>query len=115
MIAMQGAVATYLDNLREVGGLKGTDIANIADVSAATVSRWSAGKASPQPRTQLLLSDLHYIVSRLRDYYTASEIRMWLYARHPQLGGERAIDLIHEERTEEVIAVLDKLDAGAYL
>lgn len=112
---MQGAVATYIENLREVGGLKGTDIANIADVSAATVSRWSTGKASPQPRTQLVLSDLHYIVSRLRDYYTAEEIRMWLYARHPQLNGERAIDLINQGKSEAVLSVLDRLDAGAYL
>ena len=112
---MQDAVARYIDELREAGGLKGSDIANIADVSTATVSRWSNGKASPQPRTQLVLSDLHYIVGRLRDYYTSEEIRMWLYARHPQLGGERAIDLINDERSEEVLGVLDRLDAGAYL
>jgi len=59
-------MARYIDELREAGGLKGTDIANIADVSAATVSRWSNGKASPQPRTQLVLSDLRYIVGRAR-------------------------------------------------
>ena len=31
------------------------------------------------------------------------------------LEGARAIDLIHDERTEEVIAILDRLDADAYL
>ncbi len=112
---MPGAVERYIDELREAGGLKGTDIANIADVSTATVSRWANGKASPQPRTQLVLSDLHYIVGRLGDYYTSEEIRMWLFARHSQLGGERAIDLINGGRSEEVLAVLDRLDSGAYL
>ncbi|MSP49679.1 MAG: XRE family transcriptional regulator [Alphaproteobacteria bacterium] len=112
---MQGAIARYIDDLRETGGLKGTDIANIADVSTATVSRWSTGKASPQPRTQLVLSDLHYIVSRLRDYYTSDEIRMWLFARHPQLNGERAIDVINAGRSEEILGVLERLDSGAYL
>ena len=112
---MHGAVARYIDELREEGGLKGTDIANIADVSAATVSRWSKGKLSPHPRTQLVLSDLHYIVGRLRDYYTSEEIRMWLYARHPQLGGERAVDLVNDGRSEEVLGVLERLDSGAYL
>lgn len=112
---MQGAVARYIDELREVGGLKGTDIANIADVSAATVSRWSTGKASPQPRTQLVLSDLHYIVSRLRDYYTSDEIRIWLYARHPQLNGERAIDLINDGKSEDVLNILERLDSAVYL
>ncbi len=112
---MQGAIARYIDELRDVGGLKGTDIANIADVSTATVSRWSTGRASPQPRTQLILSDLHYIVSRLRDYYTSDEVRMWLFARHPQLNGERAIDIINAGRSEEVLGVLERLDSGAYL
>ena len=112
---MRGAVERYIGELREEGGLKGTDIANIADVSTATVSRWANGKATPHPRTQLVLSDLHYIVGRLRDYYTSEEIRMWLFARHPQLGGERAIDLINDGRSEDVLGVLDRLDSGAYL
>ena len=101
--------------MREDGGLKGVDIANIVDVSTATVSRWSTGRASPHPSTQLMISDLHYMVGRLREYYSSREIRMWLYARHPQLDGARAIDLINDGRSEEVLAILDRLDAGAYL
>jgi transcriptional regulator with XRE-family HTH domain len=108
-------IPRYLEELREVGGLKGSDIANITAVSKATVSRWAQGAASPHPRTQLILSDLHYIVGRLEAYYAADEIRAWLYARHPQLEGERAIDRIHEGRSEEVLRILDRLDAGAYL
>ena len=45
--SMSGAVAKIIDDLRDRGGLKGTDVANIASVSPATVSRWSAGKAFP--------------------------------------------------------------------
>ena len=112
---MQGVVPRYLEELRIVGGLKGTDIANIAAVSKATVSRWSNGVMKPQPRTQLVLSDLHYIVGRLQEYYSADEIRTWLYARHPQLDGERAIDVINQGRSEEVLRILERLDAEAYL
>jgi transcriptional regulator with XRE-family HTH domain len=115
MTSLHGAVARYIDDLREQGGLKGTDIANIAEVSKATVTRWTKGTASPHPRTQLILSDLHYIVGRLQDYYSTDEIRAWLYARHPQLNGARAIDLVHQGRSEEVLRVLDRLDAAAYL
>jgi transcriptional regulator with XRE-family HTH domain len=113
--ATQGAVARYIERLRDVGGLKGTDIANITEVSKATVSRWSQGAASPHPRKQLVLSDLYYIVGRLEEYYSANEIRAWLYARHPQLEGARAIDLINQGRSEEVLRVLDRLDAAVYL
>src|ERR1700735_2593672 len=111
----QGTVARYLGELQDIGGLKGVDIANITDVSKATVSRWKAGAMKPHPRNELILSDLHYVVGRLQEYYSADEIRVWLYARHPQLGGQRAIDLILQGRSIEVLQVLERLDAGAFL
>lgn len=115
MAANLGAVARYLEDLQTHGGLKGTDIANITDVSKATVSRWKAGTVKPHPGTQLVISDLYYVVGRLQEYYDADEIRTWLFARHPQLDGQRAIDLIHQQRSEEVLRVLDRLDSEVYL
>jgi transcriptional regulator with XRE-family HTH domain len=109
------AVARLLDDLRERGGLKGMDVANIADVSPATVSRWTAGKAFPHPKTQLLISDLRYIVDRLAEFYTPEETRIWLYSKHRLLNGERAIDLIHNGRADQVLAVIESLDEGAYI
>lgn len=109
------AVTRFLDELQDRGGLKGTDLANITDVSKATVSRWKSGSMKPHPRNELILSDLHYVVSRLNDYYEPEDIRTWLYARHPQLAGERAIDLIHQGRSVEVLTLLERLDAGAFL
>ena len=97
------AIARYITDLEKDGGLRGTDIANLADVSKATVSRWLTGKAQPQPKNEILLSNLYYIVGRLLEYYEPNDIRVWLYAPHPQLEGQRAIDLIHEGRSEEVL------------
>ena len=114
-LASRRAMPRALAELREVGALTGTDIANIAEVSKATVSRWGSGASSPHPRTQLVLSDLHYIVTRLEEYYSAEEIRTWLYARHAQLDGARAIDLINQGRSEGVLSILDRLDAEVYL
>ena len=108
-------VMHFLDRLRESGGLKGMDIANFTGVSKATVSRWQSGQKSPHPKTQRMLSDLSYIILRLGPYYSREEIRTWLYAIHPQLDGERAIDVISDQRTEEVIAILDRLGADVYI
>lgn len=69
----------------------------------------------PHPQTQLIMSDLSYVVARLSEYYGQEEVRAWLYSGHPQLEGESPIDLIRDQRTQEVIAVLDRLDADAYL
>ena len=109
------AISKTIDDLRERGGLKGVDVANVADVSKATVSRWTSGKAMPQPRTQLVLSDLRYVVDCLSEFYTPDETRAWLYSRNTLLDGNRAMDLIYEQRTEEVIAVIDRLGSTAYL
>jgi transcriptional regulator with XRE-family HTH domain len=112
---MSAAVARILDDLRSRGGLQGKDIANIVDVSTATVSRWSHGNGSPNLRTQTVIADLRYVVDRLSDFYSADETRLWLHSRHPLLNGERAIDLINADRTEEVLAVIERLESGAYV
>ena len=109
------SIARSIKEIESIGGLRGTDIANLTDVSKATVSRWKSGTAKPQPKNELVLADLVYVIKRLQDYYTDDEIRTWLYARHPQLNGERAVDLIHQQRTLEVLKVLDRLDSDGYI
>ena len=79
------------------------------------MSRWKAGTVRPQPNTELMLSDLHYVVGRLSEYYEPLDIRLWLYAPHPQLDGKRAIDLINENESAQVLQILDRLDAEVYL
>ena len=111
---MASPVARIIEDLRERGGLKGTDVANITSVSPATVSRWSAGKALPHPKTQLVISDLRFVVDRLAEFYTPEEARLWLYSKHRLLNGERAIDLIHSGRTDEVLVIIESLDEGTY-
>jgi len=111
---MSTAVKNILDHLRDDGGLQGKDIANIVSVSPTTVSRWSNGKATPDLRTQRVIAELRYVVDRLNEFYTPEETRLWLHTGHPLLKGERAIDLINSGRTEEVLAVIENLDAAAY-
>jgi transcriptional regulator with XRE-family HTH domain len=111
---MANAVSRTLARLREDGGLQGKDIANIVAVSPATVSRWTNGKASPDLRTQTVIAELRYVVDRLGDFYTPDETRLWLHTAHPMLKGERAIDLVNADRTEDVLAVIESLEAGAY-
>ena len=111
---MSGAVARIIDDLRDRGGLKGIDVANIAEVSPATVSRWTSGKALPHPKTQLIISDLRYIVDRLSEFYTPEETRLWLYSKHRLLEGQRAIDLIHRGQADRVLAVIESLDEGTF-
>lgn len=112
---MTNAVVKTIEDLRERGALSGIDVANVAEVSKATVSRWSNGKAAPHPKTQLILSDLRYVVDRLAEFYTPDETRTWLYSRNDLLDGQRAMDLIHNGRTEDVLVAIERLGSLAYL
>ena len=109
------AVARLLGDLKKYGGLSGTDIANIVDVSPPTVSRWSKGIGAPSIQKQAVIAELRWVAERLADFYTPDEARLWLHSAHPLLKGERAIDLINQGRTSEVLEVLEQLDSGTYL
>ncbi len=111
---MSTAVATILDNLKRRGCLTAMDVANILAVSLATVSGWSTDSALPHPKTQLVLSDLRYVVERLAESYSPEETRLWLYAGHRLLGGFRAIDLIGEDRADEVLAVIENVGESVF-
>jgi hypothetical protein len=112
---MTNAVAKTIEDLKGRGGLKGVDLANITNVSKATVTRWTAGTHSPQPRTQLVLSDLRYVVYKLAEFYTPDEVRLWLNSRNELMDGQRAIDLIHDGQTETVLEAIERLGDMAYL
>ncbi len=109
------AVARLVGDLKKYGGLSGRDIANIVDVSPPTVSRWSRGVGAPSIQKQAVIAELRWVAERLSDFYTADETRLWLHAAHPLLDGARAVDLINQGRTSEVLEVIEQLDSGAYI
>jgi transcriptional regulator with XRE-family HTH domain len=110
---MTNAVANIIEELRSRGGLKATDVANIASVSPATVARWAAGEARSDPQTQLVISDLRYVVDRLAEFYTPDETRLWLYSKHRLLNGERAVDLINRGDADKVLATVESIDEAS--
>jgi transcriptional regulator with XRE-family HTH domain len=112
---MQSALVSIFDDLRIRGGLKASDVANITGKSRATISRWTNGQAFPHPKTQILISDLRYIVDRLAEFYTAEEARLWLYSRHPLLDEKTPIELIFDQRADEVLVTIEQLSESPYL
>ena len=55
------------------------------------------------------------VISRLDKYYNEDESIQWLTSNHPQLGGQRPISLLSEDGWKDVLAIIDRLDADAYL
>lgn len=111
----ENVVARTFCDIERAGALTGTDVANVADVSKATVSRWRSGQSTPKVEVQLVLSDLRYVIDKLSEFYEPDEIRLWLYARNDLLGGETAMGLIHARRTEQVLDAIDRISGLTYV
>lgn len=109
------AVSRLVSGLKEYGGLKGRDIANILGVSPPTVTRWSKGDGSPTIAKQTVIAELRWVAERLSDFYEPDEVRLWLQSPHPQLNGELPYTLISEGRTGEVLEIIERLDSGVFL
>ena len=112
---MSSALARRLDNIREKGGIRSRDVAQLLDTTAQTVSRWQTGQASPQRRSLDRLLELEWLAEQLAQFYEPDEARLWLFSPHQDLGGERPADLIAQDRTSEVRRIIDQLQSGAYL
>lgn len=53
--------------------------------------------------------------TRLAEYYTPEEADMWIRSPHPQLEGQRPIDLMERGEHEKVNEILDRLDSCGYI
>jgi glutathione S-transferase len=62
-----------------------------------------------------IAADLQQIKARLAVLYAPDEVETWLRALHPQLADTCAGDLITQGRAAEVLKVLDRLEASAFV
>ena len=112
---MASAVAVRLDSIRDRGGIKSREVAQLLDTTPQTVSRWRTGKVEPQPdRLQRLLT-LEWLLGELAEFYEPQEARLWLFAPHRLLGGERPADRIQQGKLDDVLAVIAQLRDGAFV
>jgi len=61
------------------------------------------------------MTDLDEIRKRLAFFYWPADVDRWLSRPHPQLSGQRPIDLINAGSPQPVRQILDRLEADAYL
>jgi uncharacterized protein (DUF2384 family) len=109
------AVASRLDSIKNKGGVRSREIAQLLETTPQTISRWQTGRAEPQPDGLQRLLALEWLVEQLAELYSPDEARLWLFSRHPLLDGRRPADLIAEGHAEDVLALIDQLRDGAYL
>lgn len=109
------ALAARLDNIRAQGGIQSRDVAQLLDTTPQTVSRWRTGKVSPQREGLQRLLTLEWLIGELAEFYTPEEARLWLFAPHRLLGGDRPADRIQSGKVEDVLALIQQLSDGAFV
>lgn len=112
---MPGAVAARIANIRERGGIRAREVADLLETTPQTVSRWQTGRAEPQPDRLERLLILEWLVGQLSEIYEPSEARLWLYSPHPILGGQRPADRIQRGDVDSVLAIIAQLRDGAFV
>ena len=111
---MVTAIARKLDSIRESGGIRDREIAQLLETTPETVSRWRIGRSTPQLKSLDRLLRLEWLAGQLARVYPPADARVWLFSPHSDLDGERPVDLIVEDRMDEVLAIIDRLRSAAY-
>ena len=107
-----GLYAGLVDDLRG-GVLSSAELARITGVKVRQVQHWASGAHRPQGKAKDRLLELHYLVERLREIYSAEGADIWIHGRNRELGAEKPIDLLAEGQFERVLAAVERLGAGA--
>lgn len=109
------AVTHRLDSIRDRGGIKSREVAQMLDTTPQTVSRWRTGGVEPQPDRPQRLLTLEWLVGELAELYEPQEARLWLFTPHRLLAGERPADRIQQGKPDDVLALIVQLRDGAFV
>jgi len=112
---MASALANRLRIIRERGGIRSREIAELLDTTPETVSRWNSGRVEPQPDRLKRLLELEWLLDQLSSNYKPDEARLWLFSPHRMLGGKTPADKIRHGGIEEVLALVAQIVDGAYV
>lgn len=112
---MSEAIASRLDKITNLAGIRGREVAQLLDTTPETVSRWRGGRVEPQPNRLNRLLLLEWLVTELAEFYPPEEARLWLLSPHPLLGGDRPADRIQQGKLDDVLAVIEQLKTGAFV
>ncbi len=88
------------------------ELAVAVGTTERTVQNWSAGRTRPRGQSVDRVLDVVHVVRELREVYTDEGIQIWLRSRNRNLGHRRPIDLLAEDRTDEVLAEVERVLSG---
>jgi hypothetical protein len=113
-LALERAVeaSEIVDALRPFGVTQ-LDVAAVTHASDRAVRAWRKGDIHPDRYDRL--AQLRDLVLLLSESLTPRGVGQWLRGRNRLLGGRRPVDLLAEERFDEVRQAAEAFIGGAYV
>lgn len=115
---MSQALASKLDAIKEKGGVKSRDVAQLLNTTPQTVSRWQTGKTEPQGEQLRKVLALEWLLGQLAELYTPDEAKLWLFSPHRLLKGETPAGRIQSkgmDGIDDVLALINQIKEGAFV
>jgi hypothetical protein len=94
-------------------GVTQLDVASVTHVSDRAVRGWRTGDIRPDRYDRL--AQLRDLVLLLSDSLTPRGVGQWMHAKNRVLGGERPVELLAEDRYEEVRGAAEAFIDGSYV
>ncbi|MGE3619247.1 MAG: DUF2384 domain-containing protein [Acidimicrobiia bacterium] len=113
-VALDRAVeaSEIIDALKPFGVTQ-VDVAAVTHVSDRAVRGWRSGDIRPDRYDRL--AQLRDLVLLLSDSLTPRGVGQWLHAKSRLLDSQRPVDLLAEDRYEQVRAAAETFVDGAYV
>src|SRR5438034_595940 len=112
---MKNPLAEKIDQIKRLAGINAREVAQLLDTTPETISRWVNGEVNPlRDRLQRVLN-LEYFLSKLGEFYSPQETRLWLFSPHKLLDGGSPADRIKDGDSDAVSALVDQIRSGAYV
>lgn len=112
------ALALKLDAIKEKGGIKSRDVAQLLATTPQTISRWQTGKTEPQGDQLRKLLALEWLLGQLAELYTPDEAKLWLFSPHRLLHGDTPAERIQAkgiDGIDDVLALIYQIKEGAFV
>lgn len=94
-------------------GITQVDVAAVTQVTDRAVRGWRTGDIRPDRYDRL--AQLRDLVLLLSDSLTSRGVGQWLHAKNRLLDGQRPIDLLTDERYEQVRDAAEAFIDGSYV
>jgi len=94
-------------------GVSQLDVAAVAQVSDRAVRSWRTSDIRPSRYDRL--AQLRDLVVLLSDSLTPRGVGQWLHAKNRLLDGERPVDLLANDRFDDVRGAAEAFIDGAYV